>query len=170
MSQDRKYKTLSNNLPTRTQMPIIWWRSAGQNRQMPLRTKIEDLKKKKSKLFTATHSTKADVDLDTDYNLFWHWATVFYAILILEAFQKVVDYPTAGLPDHALVEDQSEDVTTDVKFSVWRLEETQTNIHWISISWGEYSKASGVCFCIGMANSQLFSYSNNSGIINITNN
>lgn len=31
----------------------------------------------------------------------------------------------AGLPDHALVEDQSEDIAADVKFSVWRLE-TQT--------------------------------------------
>lgn len=43
---------------------------------------------------------------------------MFYAILILEAFQKVVDYPTAGLPDHALIEDQSEDIATDVKFGV----------------------------------------------------
>lgn len=86
----------------------------------------------KSKLFTAIHSTNADVDLDTDCDLLWHWATVFYAILILEAFQKVLDYPTAGLPDHALVEDQSEDVATDVKFSIWRLEETQTFIGLVS--------------------------------------
>lgn len=33
--------------------------------------------------------------------------------------------PTAGLPDHALVEDQSEDIATDVKLGVRRLEETQ---------------------------------------------
>lgn len=46
----------------------------------------------------------------------------------LEAFLKVANYPTAGLPDHALVEDQSEDIATNVKFSVWRLEETQTFI------------------------------------------
>lgn len=88
--------------------------------------------KKKSKLFRAIHSTKADVDLDTNCDLLWYRAPVFYAILILEAFQKVVDYPTAGLPDHALVEDQSEDVATDVKFSVWRLEKTQTFIELVS--------------------------------------
>lgn len=45
----------------------------------------------------------------------------------MEALLKVVNYPTAGLPDHALVEDQSEDVATDVKLRVWRLEETQTS-------------------------------------------
>ena len=52
--------------------------------------------------------------------------------MTLEAFQKVVHYPMAGLPDHALVEDQSEDIATDVKFGVWGLGETQTCIGLVS--------------------------------------
>lgn len=39
-------------------------------------------------------------------------------------FQTVMHHP-AGLPDHALVEDQRQDIATDVKFRVGRLKETQ---------------------------------------------
>ena len=35
-----------------------------------------------------------------------------------ETFPYVLKCPTADIPDHALVEDQSEDVATDVKFCV----------------------------------------------------
>lgn len=35
-----------------------------------------------------------------------------------ETFPYVLKYPTADIPDHALVEDQSKDVATDVKFCV----------------------------------------------------
>lgn len=82
--------------------------------------------KEKSQLFLAIYFSKANVDLDADCGLLWYQATVLYATMHLEAFRKVVNYPTAGLPDHALVEDQSEDISTDVKFGVWWLEETQT--------------------------------------------
>lgn len=34
---------------------------------------------------------------------------------------------TADIPDHALVEDQSEDIATDVKFCIWRLKKTHTH-------------------------------------------
>lgn len=84
--------------------------------------------KEKCKLFITIHSAKANVDLDTDCGLLWHWVIMLYEIMNSEAFLKAANYSTAGLPDHALVEDQSEDVATDVKFGVWRLEETQTFI------------------------------------------
>lgn len=76
------------------------------------------------KLFIAIHFAKANVDLDTDRGLLWHQVAVFYAVMIA-GFSTCDNCPMAGLPDHALVEDQSEDIAADVKFSVWRLE-TQT--------------------------------------------
>lgn len=46
-----------------------------------------------------------------------------------------------------LIEDQSKDIATDVKLSVWRLEETDIHI-WISISNGKNWKASFSYFYI----------------------